>query len=149
MARETGSSMASSRPTTAESCVGGSRSISSWACRFSLESCAIERPPRDRWTLMASSFDSTPKLLRNNFGTISAVWRCAFRAWRLPRLSFALGVYPGSCRGIPDGVTGRSDDPTHLLPISIPRHSPLLPAPRHELALSAAEGCCDSYQQPA
>src|SRR5450432_912543 len=32
MARETGSSMASSSPTTAESCVGGSWSISSWAC---------------------------------------------------------------------------------------------------------------------
>src|SRR3974390_296224 len=32
LAREKGSSIASSRPTTAESCAGGSRSISSWAC---------------------------------------------------------------------------------------------------------------------
>jgi len=41
-----GSSIASSRPTTAESWVAGSRSISSWACRFSLvepwvEPCAM------------------------------------------------------------------------------------------------------------
>ena len=43
MTRETGSSMASSMPTTAETWLGARRSISSWACCFScVESCATK-----------------------------------------------------------------------------------------------------------